>query len=145
MYKYFTELAEWYNANAVAMHRSIFVVIAGGALILLVPLAARKFLKKRISEQGIMLLNKFLTYGGSFIIIIIVLRELNFKLSAILGAAGIAGISLGFGGSSMPFQCHQRLFYSLGKAIQAGRPNKSGQQYGICLFHRLAVCAIENF
>ncbi len=100
MYKYFNELAEWYNANAVSIHRSIFVVIAGAAFIFFVSILIRKTLKKRFSDQGVMLLNKFLTYGGSFIIIITVLRELNFKLSAILGMAGIAGISLGLGAQS---------------------------------------------
>jgi small-conductance mechanosensitive channel len=97
MYNYFSDLIKWYNTNAEAIYRSTFIIIAGFIFIVLISFLVRHSLKKRFSPQGLMLLNKFITYFGFLFILIAVFKELNFQLSAILGAAGIAGISLGLG------------------------------------------------
>lgn len=59
-------------------------------------LLLRRSLKKHASAQVSMLGSKILSYGGGLILILTVLNELGFKVSTLLGAAGIVGVAVGF-------------------------------------------------
>ncbi len=62
---------------------------------LLARLAAR-FMKTHFSARAHMIVRKGVTYTGFSIIVVAVLGELGFHVSAIVGAAGIAGVAIGF-------------------------------------------------
>ncbi|MCW8814628.1 MAG: mechanosensitive ion channel family protein [Chlorobium sp.] len=57
---------------------------------------ARTYGTKRLSAQQGMVLSKLIFYTGLFVIVFAVLGEFGFKLSHLLGAAGIIGIAIGF-------------------------------------------------
>ncbi len=53
-------------------------------------------LKKHVSSQAAMLGYQFVNYGGALLLVLTVLRELGFNISTLIGAAGIAGVAIGF-------------------------------------------------
>jgi small-conductance mechanosensitive channel len=128
-----------------SIHHSVFIIVAGSALIFAISIITKRSLKKRLSEQAVMLLNKFITYGGFFIIIITVLRELNFKLSAILGAAGIAGISLGLGAQSCLSNVIGGFFILWEKPFKLGDLIKVDQHMGFVFSMDLLSVQLRTF
>jgi len=56
----------------------------------------RSYGSKKLSPQQGMVLSKMIYYGGMVVIVFAVLGEFGFKLSHLLGAAGIIGIGVGF-------------------------------------------------
>jgi len=99
-------------------------------------LTARIF-KKKFSPQAAMIVKKTIFYSGSIIIIIMVLKELGFNLTALLGAAGIAGVALGFASQTSVSNIISGLFligekpFIVGDFIRVG--DKSGTVISIDL------------
>ena len=76
--------------------RVAMLVVVGFPLFFFISAFAGKAAKKKLTPQASMLLRKGIFYTGSIFIIISILYQLGFKLTALLGAAGIAGIAIGF-------------------------------------------------
>jgi small-conductance mechanosensitive channel len=57
---------------------------------------SNKFFTKKFSPQQGLIASKLILYTGFTIISVFILREMGFKLSALFGVAGIAGIAIGF-------------------------------------------------
>jgi small-conductance mechanosensitive channel len=57
--------------------------------------ANRRLSEKWSSHQG-MLASKVILYGGVIMIVVTLIRELGFSIGHILGAAGVAGVAIGF-------------------------------------------------
>jgi small-conductance mechanosensitive channel len=82
---------------------NLLIIIKIAAIVLIGLLVVRLFIffikkgmKTRFSPQSVMIVRKMVFYSGLFIIVLLVLKQLNVKLAALLGAAGIAGIAIGF-------------------------------------------------
>jgi len=75
----------------------LFVLLVLGAFLVvwLAKTVKNRVAKKYSAQQGL-IISKVILYTGFSLIIITVLRELGFKLSTVLGAAGIVGIAIGF-------------------------------------------------
>jgi small-conductance mechanosensitive channel len=71
-------------------------IVIGFPLIKLVSVVTMRLTRKRLTEQTRMLIRKGIFYLGSLIILINVFTSLGVNLTALFGAAGIAGIALGF-------------------------------------------------
>lgn len=74
------------------------IVIAGlapAALFWFAEKVHRKVSEKFSPQEG-MVLSKLIRYSGCIFLIILLLKELGFSLTPLLGAAGIVGIALGF-------------------------------------------------
>ena len=91
------KLPDWINPPVVLTALRIFLLLVVGvpALRLLSSLV-KKMLKARSSEQARMLAGKAVFYGGMLVLTVTIMNELNFKLVALLGAAGVAGVAIGF-------------------------------------------------
>lgn len=76
--------------------RSAVIALIGFPLLWLITNFATKPLKNHASPHVRMLVRKLIFYGGFIIIIVSLLHEFGFQLSALLGAAGIVGIAVGF-------------------------------------------------
>lgn len=78
--------------------------LARGAVLLLVgiPVArilgslAKRVIEKRFGQQNALVVSKLVAYAGTILCLIMALREFGFNLTAVLGAAGIAGVAVGF-------------------------------------------------
>ncbi len=75
----------------------VFLALAIGIpLVVLARRLARKLVQNRLSPQSEQLVVRFVYYISVLILTVNVLNELGFKLSALLGAAGVVGIAIGF-------------------------------------------------
>ncbi len=86
----------WLSSHTEAIIYCILLIVVGFPLIRLLGYMIRKGLRKKVSEQAIMLFSKGVVYIGTAVIILMVLQQAGFKLGTLLGAAGIAGVAIGF-------------------------------------------------
>jgi small-conductance mechanosensitive channel len=76
--------------------RVALIILIGIPLIRLIRNVVRKLIKERLSAQSEQLLVRTVYYVSILILLISILNEFGFKLSALLGAAGVFGIAIGF-------------------------------------------------
>jgi small-conductance mechanosensitive channel len=77
-------------------------------------------LRRRMSEQGAMVLQKSIFYAGLVLALVMVMNELGFELKALLGAAGIAGVVLGIASQSSVANIVGGLFLLSEKPFKVG-------------------------
>jgi len=89
---------EWLNLGNLRSEwiRAGVLFVISWPLIHIAAVLVRKALRKHSTAQASMLGYKIVNYGGTLIIILAVLNQLNFKISTFLGAAGILGVAVGF-------------------------------------------------
>ena len=106
--------------------RVLFVLVVGFVLIRLLRAAVSRLTRKRLSDQWAMLVSKASGYAATIILLIVVLRELGFQLTTLLGAAGIAGVAIGFASQTSLSNLISGLFliwekpFEIGDVIQVG-------------------------
>ena len=66
------------------------IMVIGFLLLRLILFLVKRTMKKRFSDQSIMIVRKLISYTVAFIILILVLKQLNVKLAAILGVPLVA-------------------------------------------------------
>lgn len=111
--------------------RNVFLTIVIGYIILqAVLLLIRKVLAKRLSLQWKMLLNKGIVYAGIIIILLMVLETMGVSLKALLGAAGIAGVVIGFASQTSVGNIISGLFLVTEKPFEIGDLIKVGDKMG---------------
>jgi small-conductance mechanosensitive channel len=100
--------------------RVIVLLGLGFPLLLFICTLAGKAAKKRFTPQASMLIRKGIFYFGSILLIISVLYQMGFKLTALLGAAGIAGIAIGFASQTSVSNIISGLFLISEKPFEVG-------------------------
>lgn len=76
--------------------RAAVVLVTGLPLVFAVSSIVARVLRHRLGEQGGNLLARIVRYAGYVMVLVGVLQEFGFNLAAVLGAAGIAGVAIGF-------------------------------------------------
>lgn len=106
--------------------RFILTLVIGFPLIKLLKKIIIKFLSKYLTPQSEMIVQRFVWYSLMVILIVSSLNQLGFKLSALLGAAGIFGVAIGFASQtsfsnliSGMFMISEKTF-AVGETIQVG-------------------------
>jgi small-conductance mechanosensitive channel len=82
-----------------AIHQTVLAValiLAIGVAFKALQLLAGRLAKGRLSVQSAMLVKKGIRYTGIVIVCLIIFDRLGIDISALLGAAGIAGVAIGF-------------------------------------------------
>jgi small-conductance mechanosensitive channel len=93
----FTDMARLFTPDRmITVVKIALIVVIGMLVVRLIIFSTKRSLKNRLSPQSIMIIRKLIFYTGMFVMLILVLKQLNVKLAAILGAAGIAGVAIGF-------------------------------------------------
>jgi len=105
----------------------IFIVIP---IVLMMTRAIRRLLKGRVSEQHAMLVGKLFSYFTISLLIIMSLREMGFKLTTLLGAAGIAGVAVGFAAQTSLSNLISGIFLVWEKTFVIGDVIKVGETIG---------------
>lgn len=80
----------------VSMIRILALIFIGLPTLYAISRWLRKYFLKKFTAQQAMLFSKLVLYSGALIILFSVLNELGFKLTHLLGAAGIVGVAVGF-------------------------------------------------
>ena len=113
--------------------RVAMLVVVGFPLFFFISAFAGKAAKKKLTSQASMLLRKGIFYTGSIFIIISILYQLGFKLTALLGAAGIAGIAIGFAAKTRVSNIISGIFLITEQPFQVGDLIKIGDTMGTVL------------
>jgi small-conductance mechanosensitive channel len=131
--------------NMIVALKVAAIMVLGFLLLRLVLFLVKRTMKKRFSDQSIMIVRKLISYTVAFIILILILKQLNVKLAAILGAAGIAGIAIGFAAQTSLSNIISGVFLISEKAISVGDIIKINSVSGIVLSVDLLSVKIRTF
>src|SRR5665648_1221603 len=97
----------------------------------------RRSIRDRLSRQRMMLITRTIVYTGYIGIVLIVIRELDYDITALFGAAGVVGIVIGVASQTSIGNIISGLFlvseksFELGDVVRVG--DKSGTVYAIDL------------
>ncbi|MCX7040488.1 MAG: mechanosensitive ion channel, partial [Spirochaetes bacterium] len=96
----FQQIAAWFRSlspDVLTKGLKVAITIVLGLFIArLLAALTQRYIMKKSTPQGQMIVRKVITYTGFLLVLMAVLGELGVKLTALLGAAGIVGIAVGF-------------------------------------------------
>jgi small-conductance mechanosensitive channel len=124
---------------------ALLILLVGFIILKILAVLVKRFGKKRLSQQGSMLIRKGIYYVGSTIILVTVLQTLGLKLTALLGAAGIIGIALGFASQTSVANLISGLFLISEKPFAVGDVIKVGETTGVIISIDLLSVKIRTF
>jgi len=127
---FFQQIVNWFHTlSPEVLTRGLRVVVTAAVGLLLVRLLAvgtQRYLMRKSTPQRRMVVRKIIGYSGFVLVVLAVLGELGVKLTALLGAAGIVGIAVGFASQTSVSNIISGLFlisekpFSLGDIIRIG-------------------------
>lgn len=104
-----------------------------------------RFLRHRVSSRALLWSGKTVSYLGLLVAVLVVLDVAGLDLTAILGAAGIAGIALGFAAQTSIANIISGLFLVSEKSFSAGDVIKSGEVVGVVTSIDLLSVKLRTF
>ena len=110
--------------------RIIFILVIGISSIHLVSFMIRRSLYKHLSRQSMMLVTRTIIYTGYIGLVLIVIRELNYDLTALFGAAGVVGIIIGVASQTSIGNIISGLFLVSEKSFELGDVVRIGDKTG---------------
>lgn len=133
-----TELEKLINPATIEKFiRIVFILIIGVSSIQLIALMLRRSLRKQLSRQRMMLITRTVIYTGYTGLVLIVVKEFNYDLTALFGAAGVVGIVIGVASQTSIGNIISGLFlvgeksFEIGDVVRIG--DKTGTVYSIDL------------
>ncbi|MFT5123004.1 MAG: small-conductance mechanosensitive channel [Kiritimatiellia bacterium] len=120
------ELGAWLMVHMDKVVKAGLLLLIGLPLVRILAGFVRRVIKRHTTAQSGMVTYKVIWYGGLFIITIMVMRELGFKLTTLLGAAGVAGVAIGFAAQTSLSNVISGLFllgerpFEVGDLLQVG-------------------------
>jgi small-conductance mechanosensitive channel len=146
---WFQQIAEWFNAlspEVVGKGIRIAAYLAVGFLLVrLFVVVVQRLLMKKATPQRRMVARKIIVYAGFVIVLMTVLAELGVKLTAILGAAGIVGIAVGFASQTSVSNIISGLFLISEKPFAVGDVIRVGTTTGIIMSIDLLSIKLRTF
>ena len=146
---WFQQIAEWFNAlSPEVVGKGIRVaayLVVGFLLVRLLIVAVQRLIMKKATPQRRMLARKAIAYAGFVIVLMTVLAELGVKLTAILGAAGIVGIAVGFASQTSVSNIISGLFLISEKPFAVGDVIRVGATTGIIMSIDLLSIKLRTF
>jgi small-conductance mechanosensitive channel len=134
-------VANWFSANSTAFIHCILLLGIGLPLLRLIGYLIRKGLRKKVSEQSIMLLSKGVIYLGSAILILMAMQWAGFQLGTLLGAAGIAGVAIGFASQTSLSNLISGLFLIWERPFTVGDVLQAGNDHGVV--HSIDLLSVQ--
>jgi small-conductance mechanosensitive channel len=125
--------------------RIILIVVIGLAITRLIALLVQRVTRRRFSPQTMMLARKAILYTGTFIVLVMVLQQLGLQITALLGAAGIIGIAVGFASQTSMSNLISGIFLISEKPFAVGDVIKVGDTTGIVLSVDLLSVKVRKF
>jgi small-conductance mechanosensitive channel len=131
--------------NVAVVFRIAILVGVGFPLVYFASAFAGRAVRKKLSPQANMLLRKGIFYVGSICIIISILYQLGYTLMAVLGAAGVAGIIIGFASQTSISNIISGVFLISEQPFQVGDLIKVGDTKGVVLSIDLLSIKLRTF
>jgi len=136
----------WLHANAGSVVRIAVIAVIGYPAIRMLDLLARRMMTRRkMTPQGMMVISKAIRYGLGILLLITIMAELGFRLTAIIGAAGIAGIAFTFASQTSLSNLISGLFLIAEKSFEVGDVIQSGDTTGVVESIDLLSVKIRTF
>lgn len=121
--------------------RVALILIIGIPLIKLIRRLTKKLVTNKLSAQSEALIVRLVYYASSLILVVSVLNEFGFKLSALLGAAGVFGIAIGFASQTSVSNIISGIFLISEKPFEIGDYIKVGNCEGT--IHSIDLLSIK--
>ena len=131
--------------TAIVALRIVILLVVSVLVVRAVAFATVQLFKKRLSQQSQMIIKKAITYTGVTIVWMIVLAQLGLNLAALLGAAGIAGIAIGFAAQTSVSNVISGMFLISEKSFSVGDVIRVGAFTGTVLTIDLLSVKIRTF
>jgi small-conductance mechanosensitive channel len=125
--------------------RVAMTVVIGLLLVRLLAVVTQRSIMRKSTLQRQMIVRKVISYSGFSLVLIAVLGELGVKLTALLGAAGIVGIAIGFASQTSVSNIISGLFLISEKPFAIGDVVKVGSTTGIIQSIDLLSIKIRTF
>ena len=125
--------------------KSVIIVLVGFPLLYLLASVVAKVLKRNTSIHVATLIKKIVFYSGTVLIVTTVLVELGFNLSAVLGAAGIASVAIGFAAQTSLSNIISGIFLYWERPFEIGDVIKVGDTLGIVISIDLMAVKLRSF
>lgn len=123
----------------------VLTIVIGFSLVRLLAVLIERHIMKRSNPQRRMITRKVISYSGFVIVGMILLRELGVEITALLGAAGIVGIAVGFASQTSVSNIVSGLFLISEKPFSVGDVIKVGSVTGIIQSIDLLSIKIRTF
>lgn len=120
-------ISEWlFGEKAFGVVRALILLVAGLVLGKLTSASVTRLASRQLSQHHLILLRRLVFYTIAGLFVVSALRELGFKLSVLLGAAGILTVAVGFASQTSASNIISGLFllgerpFSVGDVIKIG-------------------------
>jgi small-conductance mechanosensitive channel len=123
------------------------LLLVGIPAVLFVSKLLQRIAKKRVSEQWGMIAQKAVFYAGTVLILMTVFHEMGFNITAVLGAAGVAGVAIGFASQTSLSNIISGLFLIWEKPFAVGDLVRTGNTFGTVISIDLLsvkICTLDN-
>jgi small-conductance mechanosensitive channel len=114
-------------------------------LVRILAVVTQRYIMRRSTAQRQMIARKAISYTGFVLVVLAVLGELGVKLTALLGAAGIVGIAVGFASQTSVSNIISGLFLISEKPFTVGDVIRIGTTTGIIQSIDLLSIKIRTF
>ncbi len=140
------EFTALFTPDLLAKVISIFLIIVFGFLFVrFLSFVVSRAARSRLSAQTVMLFRKCIHYLGAFVILLVVLQQMGLNLAALLGAAGVVGIAVGFASRTSMSNLISGLFLIWEKPFAVGDVIKIGDTVGVVLSVDLLSVKVRTF
>jgi small-conductance mechanosensitive channel len=125
--------------------RVAVTAVLGLLLVRLLAVVTQRYVMRKSNPQRRMVVRKIIGYSGFVLVLLAVLGELGVKLTALLGAAGIVGIAVGFASQTSVSNIISGLFLISEKPFAIGDVIRIGTTTGIIQSIDLLSIKIRTF
>jgi len=125
--------------------RIALTVLGGLFLVRVLAVVTQRYIMRKSTAQRQMIARKAISYTGFVLVVLAVLGELGVKLTALLGAAGIVGIAVGFASQTSVSNIISGLFLISEKPFTVGDVIRIGTTTGIIQSIDLLSIKIRTF
>lgn len=133
------------NVEMGAVVRCVVLLAVGVPIFYAVSRIAGRAMKRRFSDQATMLVRKGVFYFGLLLLLFMVLQQLKFNMTALLGTAGIVGIAVGLASQTSVSNIISGVFLIWEKPFAIGDVIKVGDTTGIVLSIDLLSVKLRTF
>jgi small-conductance mechanosensitive channel len=119
--------------NIVPILWAVAILVVGLIIVRIAARWAGQSATKRWGEERGFLARKAIWYGCGVVVILATLNQLGVKLTAILGAAGVAGIAIGFAAQTSLSNVISGLFLAVERPFRVGNMIQIGDTLGMVL------------
>lgn len=119
--------------NLIRVLWAIGILFAGYLALKLVVFFVGRSVERRFTAQSSMIVKKTTLYAGMTLLILVILAQFGVRMNALLGAAGVLGIGLGFAAQTSVSNVISGVFLISEKSLSVGDLVTIGESTGIII------------